>query len=311
MKFGIQHGIGDPAWVPAILEPQAVKAFARSVEEVGWDALAFTDHPAPSVRWIGAGGEGIAEPFTSLGFCAAVTESIRLLTWVLVPAYRNPFLSAHAVATLDRLSAGRVTLGLGTGYLKSEMRALGLDPAERLRVFDETMDVMRRAWTTDEVDHESAGFSARGVRVIPPVVQQPHPPLWLHGNSPFGLARAARYAQGWIAMIGDGPIITTVRTTPIPDLDALRRRIDELRAATEAAGRPADDVTVIVNGHWPKLDIRQGWDVDAYLGDVARFAELGVEWLVMLVCGDDPGASEETVRAFGEQVVRPSADAVT
>ncbi len=76
-----------------------------------------------------------------------------------------------------------------------------------------------------------------------------------------------------------------------------------MRIFAHISGKPGTGTSSRRCGHWPKLDIRQGWDVDAYLGDVARFAELGVEWLVMLVCGDDPDAAEETVRAFGEQVV--------
>lgn len=187
---------GPPgSWPPGILAPDAVRRFAHATEAVGWDALGFTDHPAPSVGWIGSGGEGVADPFSSLGFCAALTDQIRLLTWVLVPAYRNPLLGAHQIATLAALSGGRVTLGVGTGYLRSEMRALGLDPNDRRGGFDQAMSVMREAWAGGAVTAEGPGWSARNVRVLPPVVQQPHPPVWVHGNSPWGLERAARWAQ--------------------------------------------------------------------------------------------------------------------
>ncbi|MGD9701032.1 MAG: LLM class flavin-dependent oxidoreductase [Acidimicrobiia bacterium] len=77
MKFGVQHGIGDPQWTPAIISPRAMKRFAATAERVGFDAIAFTDHPAPSNRWVESGGEGVADLFTSLGFCAAVTSTIR------------------------------------------------------------------------------------------------------------------------------------------------------------------------------------------------------------------------------------------
>lgn len=185
MKFAVQHAVGDPKWVPEILAPSALLDFARIAEDRGYDALAFTDHPAPPARWVDSGGEGVADPLVSLGFCAAVTSRIRLLTLVLVPPFRNPFLAAHAIATLDVLSGGRVTLGLGTGYLRSELSALGADLDGRREAFDEVVETMVRAWEGD-VSMRGSSFEARDTRVLPPVVQRPHPPLWLHGNGRWG-----------------------------------------------------------------------------------------------------------------------------
>ena len=71
MKFAVQHGIGDSRWVPEIISPREVRRFAETAERVGFDAIGFTDHPAPSARWVESGGEGVADLFTSLGFCAA------------------------------------------------------------------------------------------------------------------------------------------------------------------------------------------------------------------------------------------------
>jgi probable F420-dependent oxidoreductase len=303
MQFGIQHAIGDPAWVPGILAPDAVRRFALAVEAAGWDAVGFTDHPAPSVGWVQSGGEGVADPFSSLGFCAALTDDVRLLSWVLVPSYRNPLLAAHQVATLDALSGGRVILGVGTGYLRSEMRALGVDPSTRLAAFDESMALMIEAWAGGDVNAEGPGWSARNVRVLPPVVQQPHPPIWIHGNSPWGIARAARWGQGWIGMMTNDLLAGTARTTPLPDLATVGARIAELRERTEQAGRAADAVEAVVTGNWPMLDIRRGWDVAQCLADVEKIEAFGADWIVANVCGDDPVAAEETVLAFGEQVV--------
>jgi probable F420-dependent oxidoreductase len=228
-----------------------------------------------------------------------VTSTIRLLTFVLVLPYRNPFVAAHQLATLDCLSAGRVVIGAGTGYLKSELRAVGADPDQRLHDFDEAWTVMTQAWEGGDVSLEGAGFSARGT-------QRPHPPLWVHGNSRFGRERAASLGQGWLVVMGDEQQATTMRTPRIPDRDALARGIADLRRLTEQAGRAADDVEVIVAGNWPMLDVRKGWDADRRLEEVAALAELGVDWIAMLTCGDDPVAAEETVRRFGEDVVGPS-----
>jgi probable F420-dependent oxidoreductase len=305
VKFGIQHSIGDPAWTPAILAPGAVTSWVCTAEAVGFDAIGFTDHPAPSAPWLDSGGEGVADPFTGLGFCAAITNRVRLLTFVLVAPYRNPFLAAHQLATLDALSGGRVTVGLGTGYLFGEFRALGADPAKRLETFDECVDLMQRAWSGEELTVETAEFTARGTRVLPPVVQRPHPPLWIHGNSRFGVERAARYGDGWLGMMtGDNEVLVrTTRTTPLPDHDTLARRIDELRAAASSAGRDASEVEIAVAGAWPMLDVRSMRSADDYLDEAAKLEALGVDWTISLCCGDDPVVAQETVERFGKEVI--------
>lgn len=305
MRFGVQHAVGDPKWVPAILEPPAVRRFTHAAEEVGFDAIGFTDHFAPSAKWIERDGEGVADPIASLGFCAAITDRIRLLTWLLIPPYHNPFHAASQIATLDALSGGRVTLGLGTGYLRSELYAAGADPATRLREFDARLAVMREAWTGATVDATGTGYSARGVRVLPPIVQQPHPPIWIHGNSPWGTRRAARDLDGWIAMLGSGPIFETIRTVPIPDFDALRERVGGLHDELARVGRHPDDVDVIATGMWGYLDVRAGWNTKAILDDLAALDALGADWVVITVCGDDAGAAEDTVRRFGTEIVAP------
>jgi probable F420-dependent oxidoreductase len=307
MRFAVQHAVGDPAWTPAIVAPGAVTAFAKAAEAGGFDAIGFTDHPAPSAAWIDAGGEGVADPFSALGFCAAVTSAIRLLTFVLIPSYRNPFFAAHQLATLDALSGGRLTVGLGTGYLFSEFRAVGADPASRRTEFDRAVEMMRTAWAGNEISAETPAFVARRTRVLPPVVQRPHPPLWIHGNSPFGVERAAQYAQGWLGMMthDNDVLVRTTRTTPLRDLDELARRIDDVRKATVAAGRDPDAVDIVLAGAWPMLNVRTGRPADAYLEEVESLEALGVAWTVSLCCGDDPGAAQETIERFGEEVIGP------
>jgi len=305
MRFGIQHAVGDPGWSPAVLEPAAMRRFARAAEDGGFDAIAFTDHPAPPAAWVDNGGEGVADMFGALGFCAAITDRIRLLTFVLVPSYRNPFLAAHQLATLDALSAGRLTIGLGTGYLFGEMRALGGDPGRRREDFDERVALLLQAWTGEEVSHEGAGFTAKRTRVHPPIVQQPHPPFWIHGNSPFGVERAARIGDGWMGMLtgANDLLVKTVRTVPLPDLDALARRIDDVRVATAAAGRDVAEVEIIATGAWPMLDVRTGGSTQQLIDQVAALEQLGVDWVVCTVVGDDVGAAVDTVAWFAAEVI--------
>jgi probable F420-dependent oxidoreductase len=303
VRIVIQHAVGDPGWRPPILQPPAVASFARLAERCGYWGLAFTDHPAPTVRWTRAGGEGSADPLVSLAYCAAVTEAIELMTFVLVLPYRNPFLLAHQVNTLDALSGGRVTLGLGTGYLRGEARALGAEPDKRREVFDETLETIIRAWTEPEVSGHGTGWSARAVHVQPRPTQRPHPPLWFHGNSAFGRAHAARHGAGWIGLMTGAPLATTIRTPPLPDQDAVRRAIEDLRRRAERSGRDPGDIAIGLAGLWPMLDLRRGWDPEAMVEAAHAAVAIGVDTVFVTVCGDDRSATDDTVAAFGEQVV--------
>lgn len=309
MKFAIQHGIGDPRWTPEIIESAAMIRFATSAEALGFDAIAFTDHPAPSARWVESGGEGSADLFTSLGFCAAVTSRIRLLTYVLLPTYRNPFETAHRAATLDHLSGGRLTLGLGTGYLKSEFRALGSDPDDRRERFEEAMGVCRQVWRGEDVTVEGRGFSARGIRSVPKALQQPHPPLWLHGNTDWAIDWVVRNAQGWIGMIIGADRVATLRTTAIPTLEDFKIRLRHVKRACEDAGRDPMSLEIINTGIWGMLDVRSNLrnesDFERMRDEVGQLASMGVEWVAFNVCGDSLNASIDSMEAFAKGVIAP------
>ncbi len=304
MRFAIQHGIGDPRWTPAILSPAETVRWAQTAERVGFSALSFTDHPAPSARWVESGGEGVADLFTSLGFCAAVTTSIRLLSFVLLPNARNPFLTAHQVATLDHLSAGRVTLGLGTGYLKSELVAMGGDPTDRRARFEEAMAVCKQVWAGVDVTVEARGYSARGVRSLPAAYQRPHPPLWVHANTTWATEWVVREGQGWIGMIVGPDRTPMLRTVPIADIEAFGRRAADARARCEAVGRDPSSLEIISVGLWPMLDIRTGLHAEQMRDDIGRLAALGTDWMACLTCGDDPDATIDTVEWFGAEIIR-------
>jgi alkanesulfonate monooxygenase SsuD/methylene tetrahydromethanopterin reductase-like flavin-dependent oxidoreductase (luciferase family) len=229
------------------------------------------------------------------------------MTFVLALPYHNPFRLAHQAATLDALSGGRLTLGLGTGYLRGEMRAMGANPDSRLESFDSVLETMLRAWSSESVSGSfpapGAGWSAREVHVQPRPVQQPHPPLWFHGNSAFGRERAARHGAGWLGILTTPQLATTIRTAHLPDLKAARRAIEDLHRRCEASGRDPASVSLGLSGLWPMLDIRQGWDPEAIAEAARAAASIGVGTLFTTICGDDPTAASDTLVAFGEQVV--------
>ena len=198
MKFGVQHGIGDSRWTPAIITPTEVKRFAQTAERVGYDAIAFTDHPAPSNRWVDSGGEGVADLFTSLAFCAAVTERVRLMSHVYVPAYRHPLAVAKAFATLDVVSGGRVIMGVGAGHVAGEFEVLGVPFAERGRLLDESIDALRAAFAEDYPTLPGPRWPAADVGQHPRSIQEDGPPIWVGGSSPAAIRRAATRGDGWL-----------------------------------------------------------------------------------------------------------------
>jgi len=152
-----------------------------AAEAAGFDSIAFTEHPAPSQKWMAEGGHESFDPLTALALCAGVSSTILLQTYLLVLPYRNPFLAAKQAATLDVASAGRVILSVGTGYLRSEFLALGVDFEERNALFDEALEVMGRCWSQDEVVYDGLRFKALGQtqRPRPP---GPGPTIWIGGQ---------------------------------------------------------------------------------------------------------------------------------
>ena len=198
---------------------------------------------------------------------------------------------------------------------------MGADPGARLASFDTVLETMLTAWSADSISDSFArslsqarggrgplvrtfsGWSAREVHVQPRPVQQPHPPLWFHGNSAFGRARAARYGGGWLGMLSTPQLAATIRTAHLPDLAAAAAAIADLRRRLEAAGRDPGSVAVGLGGLWPMLDIRRGWDAGAITEAAQAAAGIGVGTLFTTICGDDANAASETLEAFGEQVV--------
>src|SRR3954462_10323346 len=206
----------------------AVADISRAAEAAGFAAVFVTDHPAPPARWVRGGGHVTTDPLITLGFAAAATSRIRLQTNLFVPAYRHPLVAAKAVATLDRLSGGRLILGVGAGYLEPEFAALAADFEHRNDVLDEALRVMVAAWSADEID---------GVATSPRPAQQPGPPVWIGGNSKRAIRRAVELGQGWVPMPSPAAAAGHLHTPGLESLDDLRARLDHLREQCTVAGR--------------------------------------------------------------------------
>jgi probable F420-dependent oxidoreductase len=143
-------------------------------------------------------GETWYEPSATLGFVAGATERIGLLTHVLVLPYRHPLITAKTYATLDRLSGGRVILGVGSGHAKPEFRILGAPYEERGRFTDEAIEAIRAAWSAEVASFEGKLVRFHEVMISPAPLQPKGPPIWVGGNGPQALRRAARVGDGWV-----------------------------------------------------------------------------------------------------------------
>jgi probable F420-dependent oxidoreductase len=200
-------------------------AVARAADRLGFSHLSACDHVAVPQSYAASAGTVWYDAGVTLGFLAAATTRVRLLSHVVVLPYRHPLVIAKAFATLDRLSAGRAILGVGCGHMKPEFRTLGADYEARGAVTDEYLQAIRVAW-----EHEVATFRGRyvqfrNVTVAPRPLQHPRPPIWVGGNSRAALRRAVRHADGWIpwmisptefaAAVVDAVEVAAGRATPI------------------------------------------------------------------------------------------------
>lgn len=305
MRFAITHPLVERPFHPELATGAGVARLARRAEAVGFDGFGFTDHPAPSQRWLDAGGHDSLDPFAALGFVAAATERIRLLPNIVVLPYRNPFLVAKAGATLDVLSGGRFILSTGAGYLRSEFRALGVDPDERAARFEEALTVIRAIWTGDEVSHEGAGFSARGVTAHPRPLSRPHPPIWIGGNSGAARRRVVEHGDGWAPFPAGPEIAGTSGTAALDTLQAFERAIADLRQRLDAAGRDPASIDIsfasMVGGRPGDDD----FDADAEIDHLGQLAALGVTWIQVTLPGDSPERAEEAIDRYAETVIGP------
>jgi probable F420-dependent oxidoreductase len=173
-------------------------AIARAADAAGFFYVAVCDHVAIPADKAEAMSTTWYDTFTTLGFLAGVTERVRLLSHVYVPAYRHPLVTAKALLTLDEVSGGRAILGVGAGHVEAEFDALGVDFAGRGRILDESMDVIRACLLDEWPEHHGEHFDISGVGLRPRPRQRPRPALWVGGSSPAAIRRAGQRGDGWL-----------------------------------------------------------------------------------------------------------------
>jgi len=236
MRFIFHYPEAHGSAAEDFFAPGPWRDVAAAAERCGFEGFSISEHIIPGARWLEAGGHQTVDPFVALAFAAAATERIRLLTYLAVAPYRNPFALAKAAATLDLLSGGRLILGLGAGYQKSEFHALGVDMADRNALFDEVLDVLPLHWNGKPFSYAGRYFDARDVRALPRPAQD-RIPVWIGGNSKQTRRRVVERAHGWMPLSGDAELSNTTRTPQLRSFAELAAHIAEIRDAAAAAGR--------------------------------------------------------------------------
>src|SRR5436190_2362095 len=242
VKYGatrMRYGFYLPTRGPTATR-DGILALAREGERLGLHSAMIADHivfpveseseyPYTLDRKHPSGGDAL-ETFSILGVVAGATERLRLVTSVLVLPYRNPVLTAKMVSSLDVLSGGRVTLGVGVGWLKEEFEALGSpDFDKRGAVTDEWLAIFKQLWSKSPASFKGQFYSYTDIRAEPFPLQKPHPPIWVGGHSRAALRRTAQYADGWHP-------VGAVAASPLPP-DEMRAHVATLKQLTEAEGR--------------------------------------------------------------------------
>lgn len=277
MKIGLQISdftvAGGPAALAADLRRTAVAA-----EDAGFARLAVADHLWQIPANGSAEGE-MLEAYTTLGYLAACTSRVELLTWVSAVMFREPALLAKCVTTLDVLSGGRAWLGVGAGWYAEEAEGLGLPfppIAERFDRLEETLQICLQLWSVEDKPFRGRHYTLERTLSAPQPLRRP-PILVAGGGEKRTLRLVAHYADACNLFAG-------------PDVE---RKLDVLREHCAAVGRDYDEIekTVVL-----PVDA----DTDALLAELARLAGLGVGFAHVRVSGAD-------IDLFGERIIPAAA----
>lgn len=278
---------------------QAVQECAAAAEEAGFGSGSVTDHPVPSYRWLDNGGHYAQDPFVMLSMVAAVTTRLRLQTNIVVLPYRNPFITARAVSSLDHFSGGRVMFGIGAGYLKPEYKALGVDFDSRNDLMDEYIRAMKLAWTGADFAFEGTGYTAVGNRMLPTPVQKPHPPLLIGGNSKRALRRTVELGDAWHPFIVPKMVTDTARTASIEGDDDILAAIAYMAEHCVKVGREQPPEVVCSS----TFSLKRGFSAQEAIDSYAHLKTLGVSGSGTGISASSRAEWCDLARQFGEEVI--------
>ena len=253
-------------------------------------------------------GEGDAlEQLTLMAFIAAKTEKLRLVSSVMILPHRNPVVTAKVLATIDVLSKGRVTVGVGVGWMAEEFAALGApDFAKRGAASNEYLEIFAKLWAGGPVSHQGEFYQFDEVRCEPLPVQRPGPPIWIGGHSRPALRRAARYGDGWHPVGANAAV-------PLPP-DEVAVMLSELKQLTVAEGRNFDAMTLSFKAPFYDTAIAvpdggrrpfSGTN-DQVIEDIHTYAALGIEELIFDIRAPTMAESLDRMEHFAIDIMAPA-----
>jgi alkanesulfonate monooxygenase SsuD/methylene tetrahydromethanopterin reductase-like flavin-dependent oxidoreductase (luciferase family) len=218
MKFGLIISKQHPPGVSMVERFREHIEQVRVARDAGFDLIVMGQH------YLSTPFQEI-QTLPSLARLAAEAGTMRVGATVLLLPLLNPVDVAEQVATLDVISEGRFIFGAGLGYREQEYEAFGVQGKERVPRFVESLEVIKRLWTEDEVNHRGRFFHLTKAHLALKPVQKPHPPIWFAANNDAAVERSARMADAWII-------------NPHATLAVLRQQMALYRAALQAAGKP-------------------------------------------------------------------------
>ena len=277
-------------------------AIAVGADEAGCFYLGVCDHTAIPERLVGAMGSVWYDTIATLGWLAALTKRTKLLSHVLILSQRHPLRAAKELATIDKLSKGRLIAGIGAGHVKEEFDVLnGPNSFEkRGTAADEAISALAKCLGEEAATHQGRCWQFAGMHIGPRAVQRPRPPLWIGGSSPRALRRAAAYGDGWLP-----------QGTPRKDLPGQIAQLKEMRE--KARNGASLDIGTIAETLYitSSNDQDPGWDVPDHVlvGGPEQIAEslgklvsMGVNHLQIRFRVRSPQEFIEQTRRFGEWV---------
>ena len=313
----MQFGFGAPVSGP-LSGPKDLARIVQEGEAMGYDYCTISDHVAiprdmeakypysDTGEFPGRAGGDRHEQLTCVAFVAAKTSKLRLVTSVTVVPHRPPVLTAKIISTIDVLSEGRFTWGIGVGWCKEEFEAIGTEPFdERGAVTDETIAVCRELWGNENPSFHGKYADFSNILFQPRPVQ-PRVPIWVGGESGPAMRRTARLGDAWY------PIGTNPRNR-LDTLDRLNGQWTKLRGLAQATGRNVNDVKLAYrfSQMGPAIPERAdngerrlgSGDNAAIAGDLRALKELGVIAVDFNFGGDTADTVIADMRRFREDVL--------
>lgn len=291
MDFGFNVPMRGP-----LANRDGVEVMARRGEELGFAYLAIPDHIviprsidsrypySDSGDFPGRASGDCLEQLTVMAYLAAITTKVRILTSIMVVPHRSPVHTAKILSTVDQLSKGRVTIGCGAGWMAEEFKAIGAPPfSERGRVTDEYLQVFKELWTKDQPAFKGNYTRFSDVSFLPKPVQDPHPPIWIGGESLPALRRVVKLGDAWYP-IGSNP------HHPLNTKARYVAALDRLRQLAEQSGRDPASITLAYWANWfdetKTVTLTDGQrhlftgSAEDVAGDIVEFRALGVRHLL-------------------------------